>query len=223
MSKETVTLEAEARQSLGTRECRRLRKAGQIPAVVYGHGEDNASVAVPTKLTTESIMKGNHLFNLDISGKAQSVLLKDIQFDPFGINILHLDFARISLDEIISVLVPINFVGDAKGLVEGGIVEHEHTEVEVSCRADSIPDQINANVEALGVGDSLHVSDLTFPEGVTPLFDADTVVAHVAAPRVVADDDEPTDSDGAPKVLGQEDEMDSPDAENDGQGPKKDD
>ncbi|MEM8872930.1 MAG: 50S ribosomal protein L25 [Planctomycetota bacterium] len=209
---DTITLEAEKRDKLGTRECRRIRKAGKIPGVVYGHGEGNTSVALPTKLTTESIHKGAHLFNLDIAGKTESVLLKDIQFDPFGVEILHLDFARISLDEIVTVLVPVHFVGEAKGEKEGGIVEHEHTEVEVECRADSIPDEIKVNVEALGLNDNLHVSDITFPEGVTPTMEPDTVIAHVAAPRVTAVADEPAEASTEPEVLGEKKDDEGDDA-----------
>ncbi|MEM6560437.1 MAG: 50S ribosomal protein L25 [Planctomycetota bacterium] len=203
---DTITLEAEKRDKLGTRECRRIRKAGKIPAVVYGHGEGNTSLALPTKLTTESIAKGAHLFNLDIAGSTESVLLKDIQFDPFGVDILHLDFARISLDEVVTVLVPLHYVGDAKGEKEGGVVAQEHTEVEVECRADSIPDEIKADISGLGLSDNLQVSDLTLPAGVTSTMDPDTVLVHVAPPRVIAVDDEPTAADGEPEVMGQTDD-----------------
>ena len=208
---DTITLQADAREASGTRAARRLRKAGKIPAVVYGHGEGTASIALDAKAVGDSLKHGAHLFNLDLAGgKTETVLIKDVAFDVYGERVLHMDLTRISLDERITTLVPVEMVGEAPGTLEGGVVSQKYSELEVECRADQIPDRILADIGALGMGDNLNISDLKLPEGVNATAEGDYVVVHIAPPRVVEDDEDEqaaTEDTGAePEVIGEKDD-----------------
>ncbi|MEL7239761.1 MAG: 50S ribosomal protein L25, partial [Planctomycetota bacterium] len=107
MSQETITLSAEKRDAQGTRAVRRLRSEGKLPAVVYGHGEGAVNISLPTKETVREINAGHAVFDLNIDGKSESVLLKDVQYNYLGDEILHLDFFRVNLGEEVTTDVPL--------------------------------------------------------------------------------------------------------------------
>ena len=183
-----IPLSASRRETLGKGGARKARAAGQIPGVLYGHGETPVAVAVQARefdVAMRAHKGGNPIVNLAVGGSEYTALIRDVQYDPLSRGILHLDFQHISLTEQIEVKVPIKLVGLPIGVKDGGgILETILREVEVRCLPTAIPSSIEADVSALAVGDSLHVRDLTVPN-VTVLTDGDTTLATVVPPTVM--------------------------------------
>ena len=177
MASKVIPLAAEPREKLGTRATRRLRTAGQLPAIVYGHHQDAVNVTVPVKPFTEALDRGAHVFELGLDGKKENALLKDVQYDHLGMHIIHADFARVDLNEKVTVTVGIELKGDAPGEKAGGIVQQTLSEIEVECVVTEIPDGIVYNVSNLQLDDSIHVRDLPLPSGVTAITDGEQIVA----------------------------------------------
>lgn len=181
-----IQLKGSRRESVGKGSARKARAAGQIPGVVYGHGETPMPVAVDQR-EFEVALRGhkgsNAIVNLSVSGaKDVTALVRDVQYDPLSRHIVHLDFQHISLTETIEVEVPVHFIGIPAGVKDGGgILEHLVRTLEVRCLPTAIPPSIDVDVTALNVGDNLHVRDIPVT-GVTIITDGDVTVAAVTLP-----------------------------------------
>jgi len=188
---ELRTLKAETRRDAGKGAARRTRRNNELPIAVYGPGGDALSLKVelPAFLQLVHGQAGEHaVVQLDIQDNPAlncPALLKKVQHHPVRGDILHADFLRIRLDQRITTSVAIRLVGQAQGVVEGGVLDHQLREVEVECLALEIPSEITADVSALDLGDSLHVADLAAPEHVTIVTDPDRTVVAVHVPRLV--------------------------------------
>lgn len=198
-----VSIDVELREGRGKESNRRLRAAGRIPAVVYGHGNDPVALALDP-LQLERKIRSSHaglntLFDLTGEGavSGRTVLVKELQRDPVRGGLLHADFYEISANELIQVFVPIHLTGEPAGVVMGGVVEHMVRELEMSCLPRAIPDEIIADVSALEIGDTLHVSDLPLPEGVELVTDASVSVVSVILPKTVEEAAPETPEEGA--------------------------
>jgi large subunit ribosomal protein L25 len=181
-----AVMKATKRAGLGTHKTRALRCQGITPCIIYGHGLAPASVGVSTHDLGVVIERGERLLELDISGEKENVLIKDVQYDPFGQKILHADLARVDLNERVKVTVPIVLTGTAAGASEGGVLQQTVAEARIECVVVSIPEDIRVRVNDMKVGDSLHMRDLKLPEGATLLEDPETVVVSVV---VVAEEE----------------------------------
>jgi large subunit ribosomal protein L25 len=183
-----IPLSASRREDLGKGGARKARAAGQIPGVLYGHGETPVAVAVSARefdVAMRSHKGGNPIVSLAVAGSEFTALVRDAQYDPLTHAILHLDFQHISLTEQIEVSVPIKLVGLPIGVKDGGgILETILREIEVRCLPTAIPSAIETDVTQLGVGDSVHVRDLVMAN-VTILSDPDATVATVVPPTVM--------------------------------------
>lgn len=205
MATDTIpAIDTTVRQKTGTRHTQRLRETGQVPAVIYGHGEGSVAVAVNGKRLYEILHDNTHLIDVRIEGQTDHCLVKDVQWNHLGTHIIHVDLTRVDLDEKVEVSVAIELTGEAVGLkAEGAYLDHPTAEIEVACLATNIPDHITVEVSELEVGDSISVSDITLPEGVEAVSDPDTVVAavHIAA---IEEEEEPAEvEEGAePEVIG---------------------
>jgi large subunit ribosomal protein L25 len=198
---ETVQLAASNRSQHGSSAARRLRRSGQVPGIVYGHKEATVSITVPSDELTKAIRHGARIFDLQVDGKTETTLIKDVQWDPLGHDILHVDFTRISKDERVEVTVTLALRGTAPGVTAGGVLVQPLHEITVECLATSIPDSIRVNIGNLQKGDVLHVRDLTLPVGVFVQDEPDAVVVQV----VEATDEETTGPAGEtaePEVIG---------------------
>ncbi len=188
---ERVTLEAKTREGLGKNQVRRLRHDGQIPGIVYGRGREPRPVAVDAKalgavLHTQA--GRNVLIDLAIGNgdrRAETVIVKELQRDIFRRDITHVDFYAIDLTRPLEASVPITFVGHAAGIADGGVFEVHLREVVVKCLPTQIPEHIEVNISALGVGDAIHVRDLVLPAEATVVTAPEEVVATVVVPKVV--------------------------------------
>jgi len=218
MSQETITLSAEKRDAQGTRAVRRLRSEGKLPAVVYGHGEGAVNISLPTKETVREINAGHAVFDLNIDGKSESVLLKDVQYNYLGDEILHLDFFRVNLGEEVTTDVPLVLTGEAAGAKEGGVLTQTRDNITVVCKVRDLPDELKHDISAMNVGDALHVSEIALPSGVSlPEGDVDFTIATVAVnKRAQAAADELENETGAePEIIGKDGDAEKSEPEQD--------
>jgi large subunit ribosomal protein L25 len=181
-----VPLTGSLRERSGKGPARQARRAGRIPAILYGHGKAALSVAVETRdfiNAMRQIEGGNMIVSLKLDTGERTALVREVQRDPLSHEILHLDFQEVSLTEKVRVEVNVHLVGAPKGVKEGGILEAITRQVEVECLATAIPGSLDVDVSDLAIGDSVHVSDLQ-AEGVTILTDAEQTIATVVPPTV---------------------------------------
>jgi len=179
---ESLILVAEPRAERGSQAARRLRRKGLLPAVVYGHKEETVSLVVPREEVESAIRHGVRVVNLRADGKEEKALIRDVQWDHLGKELLHVDFARVGEDERIVISVPLEIRGTAPGVTAGGVLDQPIHTLSVECLALSIPSSIRVNVGELQMGQALHVRDLVLPPGVKAMVDADAIVVHVTVP-----------------------------------------
>lgn len=182
---EQKTLSASARTELKTGAARRLRRAGKIPAVIYGHRDPVPVTIDGLEFIREfKIISESQIIKLTVGDETYDVLIKDYQEDILTGSVEHIDFFEIEAGKALRTHIGIHLEGSAIGSREGGILEQQLYEVEIECLPQDIPDAFQVDVTELAVGDSLHVSDLVAPEGVEILTGEDQVIALVAMPRL---------------------------------------
>ncbi len=175
-------LEVKKRDHVGSRASRKLRQSGQVPAVLYGHGEASEHLSIP--LVQVKTLVRRHSKTVELSGAIKdTALVSEIHWDPLGIEVLHLDLIRVNLKELVEVTVPIATHGDPVGVREGGVLLENLHEVEIRCPAGKIPDSIGLNVTELHLGGSMTAGELELPEGVELVTSEEAIVAHVEEPR----------------------------------------
>ncbi|TAX77641.1 50S ribosomal protein L25/general stress protein Ctc [Rhizobium ruizarguesonis] len=187
MSQETYELKAEARERVGKGSARELRRNGLIPAVIYGDKQAPIAIALNTNEVTKRIHAGGFMTTvatIEVDGKKHKVLPKDYQLDPVRDFTLHVDFLRVSGNTQVTVEIPVHFINEEKspGLKVGGVLNIVRHEVEIHCPADAIPEFFNIDLSGKKIGDSIHISEVTLPKGVTPVIDRDFTIATIIAP-----------------------------------------
>lgn len=194
MHEQAPVLTAKPRERTGTRYCARIRQAGGLPAVVYGHGEAPVSIALDAKDAIHHLTKGEKVFQIQMEGESASqvVLIKDVQFDYLGTNIVHADFARVDFDERVHVRVPVRLVGDAVGLKSAGaILVHPVNEIEIECRVANLPDFLEVDITDLQAGGLLHAGEIPLPLSTMKLLtEPDSIVAQIVVQALIADTSE---------------------------------
>jgi large subunit ribosomal protein L25 len=194
MAGERVKLEVQERESLGSRESRRLRRAGLIPGVLYGRSQPHA-ICVPERELRRALTGtgGLHAI-LDVVLEGQKSthpsILKEFQTDPVRGTLTHVDLQEVRLDQPIHASVAVQLVGEAQGAKEGGVLSQVTREVNVEALPMEVPEHLELDVSALAIGESLRVADLPPREGVTYLDDPDTVLASVGLPTKVEEPEE---------------------------------
>lgn len=197
-----MELTATRRSQTGSAACKGLRDRGQVPAVLYGHKEETIPVTLPLEELEGALRGGARTFKLLLDGKQEQVILKEVQHDPLGEKLLHLDFARISAHEIITLAVEIRLQGVAKGVKDGGVLDQQLQEVEVRCPADEIPERITVRIDDLDLEQAIRIGDISFPEGVLPTQGAEQVVVTVRRPEEEVESAvEPTSAAQEPEVI----------------------
>lgn len=184
---EQLTIQGTIRQRLGKGDAHQLRREGKIPAVFYGKGAENVHFSVNPR-DLEKAVSGelgvNTLLKLELSdGKSHPVMLRAFQAHAIKRNFTHADFALVDLKKKIHVRVPVHLEGRPEGVKEGGILEHITRELDVLCFPTAIPKEIKADVSGLKMNQSLHLHDITLPEGVEPREKVDATIAAVIQPR----------------------------------------
>jgi len=186
-----ITVAAESRDSRGKNEARRLRVSGKIPAVVYGGAPDSVAISVDPKQLAAVLRSGaghNTIFTLSVAqGESSPVMIVDWQSDPLRGNLLHADLKRIDLSQRLTVKVPVQATGEAKGVKQqGGVLELVTREVEIECLPDEIPASFTINISELLIGQVIRASDLPLTGSIVLLSAADAVLAHVISVRAEA-------------------------------------
>jgi large subunit ribosomal protein L25 len=185
---ETLTLPAEARERAGKGASRSLRREGRTPAVIYGGKEEPTLIHVEQKELVKQLMTGhfmNSIVNIEIGGKTVRTLPKDVAFHPVTDRPTHVDFLRLTGDSKVEVSVPVVFVNEdaSPGLKKGGVLNIVRHELELLCPNADIPEEIQVDVTGKDIGDSIHISDVTLPKGVTSVItDRDFTIATLIAP-----------------------------------------
>jgi len=183
----TIELDVEKRSTTGKNEARRTRMAGRIPAVVYGAGKPNVPISVDRKAVADAFREGageNAIFLLKLGAdQSRHAMIKELQRDPASRKPVHIDFVRVLMDVQITVRVPVEIVGVARGVkADGGILDLVTREIEIECLPTNIPAALPVDVSELGIGDAIRVGQIPPLEGVTVIDNPDKVVAHVAHP-----------------------------------------
>ncbi len=186
---ETIEIPIELRDASNKRAARRLRHKGDLPGVFYGPKSDPVPLQVNKRELLNSIphMGESHLIRMKSTSSVlhdKVALIKEIQVHPITGEILHMDFYEVNLEQKLTVKVPLHFVGKAAGVVTGGILQPVVREIEVECLPSDIPPSLDVDVTPLDIGDTLHVSTLSIPEGVVAIYDTDFTLVTVVAPTV---------------------------------------
>jgi len=163
---QTAQITAKTRSELGSRANKRLRDAGLLPGVIYGHKEAIVPVTLPRKEVVNFLNHGTHLFEVGLDGKKETVLIKEVQYNHLGNEVIHVDFARVSLDEEVEVTVPLELKGEPKGEKDGGVLQQIINELELKCKVTDIPDVIRHDVSEMALNDVVHIKDLKLPPNV---------------------------------------------------------
>jgi large subunit ribosomal protein L25 len=198
----TDTLDVVARKESGSRHCRRLRREGMVPAILYGHGGACVELAASREAVEAVIRHGSRLVELRGAVK-ESAVVRELQWDAMGSEPIHLDLLRVSKTDRVRVKVPVDMKGECPGQRGGGVVTLVLHEIELECTADSIPDRVHVSIGALELGHAIKVRDLDLPRGVRALPDPDDAVVTCALPgRRAAAGDEPAAVTAEPEVIG---------------------
>ena len=221
-----LTLSAEARERAGKGASRAIRREGRVPAVIYGDSKDPEPIQVGERELMKLLNTGhfmNSLVEVDVSGAKSRTLPKDVQFHPVSDRPMHVDFLRIGAGATITLDIPVTFVNheESPGLKRGGVLNVVRHELELTCPADSIPGEIVVALDGLEVGDSVHISQIDLPEGVTSAIDdRDFTVAGVVAPSALkrADSEEEEGEEGVEGEEGEEEEVGAGDVPTTAQG-----
>jgi large subunit ribosomal protein L25 len=190
MATQSTKLTISAREASNSRATRRLRRAGQVPGVLYGGDGDPLPFAVDERALRHALAARGAVVELELDGKSTTAVLKDAQHHPVRGETLHVDFLRVRLDVAIHAVVALELVGgeEAPGAKEGGVLEHVTREVNIEALPNDIPERLELDVSQMQVGDTLHLSAVTSPRGVTILDDLEeTVVATLTPPKLQAE------------------------------------
>jgi large subunit ribosomal protein L25 len=199
------TLVAEERTVVGSRPAGRLRRAGKVPAVMYGLETDTVKVAVRAR-ELNHILAGesgvNTLITLKMDGEEHLTLARQIQRHPTRGDLIHVDFIRVRRDVAVAAEIPVNLTGEPEGVRDGGILEQLVFTLSIEAKPEDIPPGVDADVSALVIGDQLRIADLRLPAGVAVQQEADELVAQVVMPRVV-EEPEPEEAEEGEAVEGE--------------------
>ena len=182
----TASLNATPRTDTGKSVARKLRAAGQVPGVIYGHGREPQSLAINAReldRLAERVRLTSTVIELALDGRTARTLVRELQRDPIRRTVLHVDFQELVAGEKVVVSVPLRFTGTPEGVKAGGILEEVMHQVHVRVDPANIPDHIDVDVTSLTIGHGFHIADIKLPEGVEIIEDAEQTVVIVSAPR----------------------------------------
>lgn len=212
-----LLLKAEIREHTGSKSAAKVRKQGRIPAIVYGHKKEPVAISLDVHNLVEGLHHGHRLMDVQIGKKRQKMIVKDLQYDYLGKDIIHVDLMRVDVTETVKVAVSIELKGTAKGTHEGGIITEHTDHLEIECRVTDIPETIVVSVKDMDVGDVLHASDIELPEEVKLLSLPETLLVTcslVAAAKAVEEVEE--EAPAAPEVIGEAKEPEEQPSEEEG-------
>lgn len=209
---ETIDIVAEVRERAGKGAARAVRREKRIPAVIYGDKKPPVMISLDG-LAVFRLMRDpaflTHLYSVKVGSDKHQVLVRDLQLDPVRDEPIHLDFLRVSQRTEIAIEIPVSFINeeDSPGITAGGVLNVVRYNIEVTCRANAIPDGITVDLAGSELGDSIHISQIALPDGVTPtITDRDFTVATIAAPSGLKAEAEDEEAEEADETEGEEEE-----------------
>jgi large subunit ribosomal protein L25 len=208
---EIMRLPAHKRPELGSAACRRLRRQGIVPGTVYGHRIPPVNIAIPDDHLQQILRSGGRVVDLDVDGQVEKAMLRDLQWDTFGMHVQHLDLLRVDPDERVTVEVAVELRGISPGASAGGVLEQPIRSLTIDCLAFHIPDRIVVRIGDLEIGQAVHVKDIEFAEGTKVLNPPDAIVVHVVE---IAEEVETIEAEGVPtqpEVIGRKEKEEEPD------------
>ncbi|MBU0529586.1 50S ribosomal protein L25 [bacterium] len=200
------------REQPGSQAAKAMRKEGNIPANFYYAGEENVNLAIDKKVFRKAIHSGHHIFEVDINGKTQYVMIKDIQYHPVSDEIIHIDLMRVRRDEKITISVPIVFEGTAKGVKEGGILTYNLSNLEIKCLPSDVPDKIVIDVTDFEMNHVMTVNEIVVGDKIEIITDEDLDVLAVIPPKEeslipdIPTEEEMAEAEGAEEKVGEEEQ-----------------
>ncbi len=200
----TLLLKAEVREHTGSKAVRKVREKGRIPAIVYGHKQEPVAISLDAHDFVEGLHHGHRLMDIQVGRKKEKMIVKELQYDYLGKNIIHADLMRVDISETVKVTVPIELKGTAAGTHEGGIIEEHADHLEIECKATDIPETIIVSVKDVHVGTALHAGDIELPSGVKLVSSPETlmVTCHLVAAAKTTEEVE-EEMPAAPEVIGE--------------------
>jgi len=217
---DVISLAVEERERAGKGAARATRRAGRIPAVIYGNKQDPVLISVDPQDLSRQLRGGNffsNVYEIEAEGGKHRVLARDLQLDPVSDRPLHVDFMRFSKKTRLVMEINVNFINEEEcpGLRQGGVLNIVRHSIEMRCNPISIPESIEVDLEGLEVGDSIHISAITLPDDVElTITDRDFTIATIAAPTVVEEVEEGEEGEeGAEGVEGEAAEGDADEGE----------
>ncbi len=175
-------IQAQSRPAVGTAAACRLRKQGQLPAVIYGRGAENVNLTLDSRNFERLLVAHSFVLAVEYDGQSVNVQVKAIQYDHLGDHIIHADLTRISLTDMIHISVPVDVHGQPQGVEDGGVLDMLLHEVNVSCLPMAVPSSLRVEVAHLGIGDTVTLGEIALPDGVSLVDDAETPVIVILAP-----------------------------------------
>ena len=198
---EISTFNAKTRTRVGSRTCRKLRQEGHIPGNVYGHTEKPVAISVDGDTLTRAVHSGHKIVDVDLDGNIEKTILREVQWNTFGTEILHFDLMRINVDERVSITVPITLKGISPGVAAGGILEQPVHEIEMEVLALEIPDALTIRISDMKLGDVRHLSDLTLPPSAKVDLPPETLIVQITEPMAVPEVAEAEAGPAEPEVI----------------------
>lgn len=200
----TEVVEVQVREGLGSRHARRLRTAGQTPVVLYGHGEETVSLTISSDQVDSVLRHGARV--VELKGAATgSAFIREVQWDAFGNDVLHMDLTRVQAGETVEMEVPVELRGVAPGTRSGGVVQHLLHELHLKCSVGSIPEKLTVNINSLELLEAITVADVELPSGAETTAEPDAVIVQCV--EATEEVEESAVADGAePEVIGRKEE-----------------
>jgi large subunit ribosomal protein L25 len=203
---DTIVLKAEVRKDAGTKHAKVLRKTGKLPAIVYGHKKGSVALAFNARQFVATLHHGHRLFDVQMDTKTETMLVKALQYDHLGKDIIHADLVRVDLAERVKVTVPIELRGTSAGSHEGGIIDEHLANLEIECTVASIPEFIEVSIKEINIGDAVHAKDIELPAGAKLITNPEALIltCHLVAAAKSTEELE-EDMPTAPEVITERD------------------
>jgi large subunit ribosomal protein L25 len=199
------TIEVQIRDKVGKRNNRRLRRSGSVPAVLYGHGQENLNLSMPVEIIDSAVRHGSRLVNL--SGAVNDrAFIRELQWDTFGLHLVHVDLTRVSEHELVEVEVSVELRGEAPGVREGGVISHLIHQLKIECEVTSIPDRLLVNINHLKLTEAIKIADLVLPPSVKVKADPEEIVVQCIVPVVEEEEGAGEGAVAEPEVIGRKKE-----------------
>ncbi|MEI8194902.1 MAG: 50S ribosomal protein L25 [Phycisphaerae bacterium] len=208
-----ITVPVEVRKERGSRKSQFIRAAGNIPGIIYGHGQDPVAIVLPLPPVASVLKSGAHTMDIVLNGKPEKVLIKAVGYDYLQTTVEHVDLMRIDPNQKVKIKVPLEFRGIPKGTKEGGILETQLVELELEVKALEIPDSIRVNVEGLELHQILHAKDVTLPAGAKLINHPEAIICQVRTIKEEVVEVAPAAGAAEPEVIGKKKEEEGAEGE----------